>query len=345
MISSPDTTATRSRLADWIELVALTRGRAAGEGDLAALSRLTSDDNRERARSPEGDLLEEEILESELDRLVDRVTDELGNRADTLRENYPFTFERDPLQIGLRPEATHGSTAHVVYVFNLLMTAALDHALPKSKELARKIDEGRRLFHACASVGVAGLINRGHTFWFGFPRPDKSNFSEALGNLSRRLGFARQRNPPPPGLPDQPKDDQVDVVGWRQFSDSRMGTLFVICQAATGAKWDDKSIIPHLLAFCDWFEQPPYALAMASLAIPFPAHHDVDEVGDDQFELAVYNALKRLNHRHGIVIDRLRITEAVTPLIQDPNASDRIAGLVELNSLRNWINETLPLIE
>lgn len=70
----------------------------------------------ERERSPEGDLLEEEILKSQLDRLIERVTDELGNRADTLKDDYPFTFECDPLQIGPK-SATTSSRLHTQYTF------------------------------------------------------------------------------------------------------------------------------------------------------------------------------------------------------------------------------------
>ena len=339
MISSPAPDASRSALADWLELTALLRSRVAGSGDLESLLRLNSDNDRELVATGE-EPIEEEIAETKRDALLARVSEEISFRERSLGSDYPFEVSGDPLRIAVRP--TLNTTSHPAYVFMLMMTGLKDKLFPTSPAIVSRTGRGRTLFHLCASIGVAGVLKDGHTYWFGFPRPDKSIFANALQDLCTRLGFGRAKNPPPPGLPTAAKDDQIDVVGWRAFRDKRNGTLLIICQAATGNDWDTKSVKPHLGAFTDWFDQSPYREAMPSLAVPFPVHHEVDDRDGEDYEEAVFNALQRLNHRHGVVLDRLRITESVFPVTADDQAEERIGGYTGINVLVDWIDQLKP---
>lgn len=339
MIISPSPDASRSALADWLELTAVLRNRAVGSGDLESLLRLNSDNDRERIAAGE-EPLEEEIAETRRDALLARVAEEIGFRERTLGDDYPFAVSGDPLRLACREEIN--DTSHKAYLFMLLMTAFKDHMLPTSQAIVSRVGQGRTLFHHCASIGVAGLLKDGHTFWFGWPRPNKANFATALEELCGRLGFGRAKKPPPAGLPDAAKDDQIDVVGWRAFRDKRNGTLLLICQAATGNDWDSKSVVPHLGAFTEWFDRAPYKVASASLAVPFTVHHEVDDREGEDYEEAVFNALQRLNYRHGVVLDRLRITESVAPVIASGDAGARVGGFIGLAVLSNWIEELKP---
>ncbi len=338
MINSPDLTAPRSVLADWIELTALLRGRAAGAGDLDSLYRLNSDNDRRRRRLDDG-LAEEEIIELAREELSSRVGEEIEFRAKALGQLYPFSVASDPFRISLRQDTT--SIAHYAYIFMLLMSAAHYEFLPTNHEVRSSINLGRRLFHICASIGVAGLLRRGRTYWFGFPRPNKTNFATALAELCSEMGYAEAFDPAPAGLPRDAKDDQVDVIGWRVYGDRRIGTMVVVCQAATGADWDSKSVLSHLQAFLDWFQRVPYRHAMGSLAVPFPGHHEVEEA-EDGFETALSHALSRLNARHGVVLDRLRITESIPALVGDANGWHSVAGHAEVQALIEWINNLTP---
>ncbi|MGR4893209.1 hypothetical protein ACIPPQ_19430 [Sphingopyxis sp. LARHCG72] len=322
-----------------MELTALLRARVSGSGDLESLLRLNSDNDREL--TPTGDEpLEEEIAETRRDALLARVSEEISFRERALGPDYPFEVVGDPLRISLKEDVN--ATSHAAYLFMLMMTGLKDKLLPTSPAIVSRTGRGRTLFHICASIGVAGVLRDGHTYWFGFPRPDKSVFGKALEDLCSKLGFGRAKNPPPPGLPIAAKDDQIDVVGWRAFRDRRNGTLLIICQAATGNDWDTKSVKPHLGAFTDWFDQSPYREAMASLAVPFPVHHEVDDRDGEDYDEAVFNALQRLNHRHGVVLDRLRITESVSPIASDAEAAQRIGGYNGMNVLVDWIDQLKP---
>jgi hypothetical protein len=343
MIASPDLTNTRSRLADWLELRALFSNHGAGEADLASIARLTSDDHRDREIDEAGTVTEDEILELGLEETIARVSEEAGERSDALGAAYPFVITKRPFLLTVN-DLRHLSPPQWTYLFLLLMSAYRDKSLPSSSQLAELVRVGRTLFHACASVGVAGLLRNGHTFWFGFPRPEGTNFLAALEQLCSEIGYGKAKDHIPPGLPERPQDDELDVVGWPKFRKQRYGNLIVLCQAATGDNWDTKSIIPHIQAFKAWFVMAPYALATPSIALPFPAHHEVSEHPEQGFQIALYNALARIELRNGVVIDRLRIVESVLDAGVDEGQHGRIAGIEKIDELKAWVSSAMHAI-
>jgi len=343
MISSPDLMNSRSRLADWVELRALFSDHGAGEADLASIGRLTSDNHRDREVDETGSVTEEEILESDLEETLVRVSEEVGERLLALNTEYPFNVITQPFRLILK-EVRHFSPAHWTYLFLLLMSAQRDKALPSSSRLEQLVRNGRTLFHACASIGVAGLLRNGHTFWFGSPRPDGANFLTALEQLCHEIGYGKAKDAVPPGLPVHAQDDYIDVIGWPRSRKQRYGNLIVLCQAATGANWDAKSIIPHIQAFKAWFDLHPYAMATASIALPFPAHHEVLEHPEQGFEAALHNALNRIENRNGVLIDRLRIVEAVSDVNSDQASRGKVAGVEQIAALEDWVRNTMQEI-
>jgi hypothetical protein len=344
MIASPDLTNSRSILADWIELRAVVSVHGAGEADLASVARLTSDEHRERLADESGHVAEEEILDGAIEEVLVRVSEEIGYRIATLGPAYPFSVQDSPFRVFVTPKEL--TVAHWMYLFLLLISAERDKALPRSEKISELIRRGRTLFHACASIGVAGLLRNANTIWFGWPRPDRTAFLPALAGLCEKLGFGRAKDQIPAGLPPRPKDDQIDIVGWRGFRDRRNGNLLVLCQAATGDDWDDKSVLNHVDAFREWFELPPYARAAASIAIPFPAHHEVIEHPEQDFKTAVHNALHRSQSRHGVLIDRLRIIESVGEVAAEATAAaDRIGGIEKLPELKVWVTDAIEAMK
>jgi hypothetical protein len=343
VISSPDLTDTRSRLADWLELRAVFSNNGAGEADLLSIARLTSDDHRDRESDESGIVVEEEILDREPEQVLARVSDEVGHRTQSLGSDYPFTIDR-PFRLTLKPfsEMIEG---HWTYLFLLLLSAQRDKALPTSEKIAELTRRGRVLFHACASIGVAGLLRNGGTFWFGSPRPDGMPFLQALAAVCEKLGYGKAKDHVPAGLPTQPQDDGIDVIGWRQFRDARNGGLLVLCLAATGNNWDEKSVIGAVETFRAWFDREPYAKATGSIAVPFPANHDVGEHPIQGYEVAVHNALHRSQSKHGVLIDRCRIVEAVVDVVADTRNASAVGGLDKLAELERWVRETINAVK
>jgi hypothetical protein len=343
MISSPDLVASRSSLADWLELRALFSQHGAGEADISSIWRLTSEERRDREPDDAGLVAESEIIDDELDSLLARVSEEVRFRSESLRTEYPFVVETGTLHIALKPCEEIGSPQWA-YLFLLLLSGERDKTLPASETLSRLIRAGRVLFHVCASIGVAGLIRNANAVWFGSPRPDGTGFITALEKLCQRLGHGKAKTEAPPGLPAQAQDDGIDIVGWRSFGDRRGGNLIILCQAATGARWDEKSVIPQVNAFKMWFSVEPYAVATGAIALPFPAHHEVGEYPSGDFDEAIHNVIHRAQNRHGVILDRLRIVEAVRDVNNGPNQERAIDGFSKLSELKIWVKSAIAAI-
>lgn len=88
-------------------------------------------------------------------------------------------------------------------------------------------------------------------------------------------------------------DDGVDLIGWRNFGDSRESQAIVLAQCAIGTDWKDKRDGISLETWkrhIDWHSRP-----LTGFAVPF--HH---EAGRSWRETAT---------RGGIIFDRLRIAK------------------------------------
>src|SRR5687767_4034489 len=145
MITAPDLGATRSRLADWFELSAIFAQYGSGRSDIASVARLESDDHRELRRD-DGEILEPDILETDLEENLDRVAEEIDFRLDAMKGIYPFDAKRDPFRLTLRDDIKNLDDAGYVYLFLLILSAAKDGYLRQSEALKALIAEGRVLF-------------------------------------------------------------------------------------------------------------------------------------------------------------------------------------------------------
>jgi hypothetical protein len=117
---------------------------------------------------------------------MDRVSQEVAKRVESLEKDYPFVVGNRPLRMTLK-DVKQLTSAHWMYLFLLLLSGDQDKTFSKSDKLSEFMREGRVLFHACASIGVAGLLRSAQTVWFGFPRPEGDGFLEALQALCTKL--------------------------------------------------------------------------------------------------------------------------------------------------------------
>ena len=108
-ITPPEQNHSRSANADWMELHALrSRDRRSTIGDIAGIFDLTDDATTEYAFNGEttDDLHDESILETERNRPIDHMFDELQYRARVLGDAYPFTVETSPPAPSLKSQAS-----------------------------------------------------------------------------------------------------------------------------------------------------------------------------------------------------------------------------------------------
>ncbi|MCY4301241.1 MAG: hypothetical protein OXC68_05825 [Aestuariivita sp.] len=338
MIKAPGKNGTRSEIADWLEIRALLKLESSSSIVMSVASTESEDHGLDETES--GNETELEITEKEVENGLDIVAYELGFRNDSLNEMYPFKYTALPSgHFSLTLDFDETNQAHQMYVFMLLVSGVRDKriALP---DLEAFILQAGTLFHVCASIGVAGLMHSGQTFWFGFPRPDGTNFLDALRKLSDKLKFPKPKQQIPAGMSAQAKDEEIDIVGWRPFVDNRIGGLIVLCQAASGSNWSAKSIISAVPKFSKtFFTQGPYGYGVGAMAMPFMAHHDVELTTKDieeDFEDACYNRLWSTHSGFGVILDRIRIVQATNEVFSRADHEDAVAGIEKYVDLTSW---------
>jgi hypothetical protein len=315
-----DPAATRSVIADWVEL-ALETSSVSVITDSAirrAESVREEPENGVHTDSETGEMLEEEILESSRDRLVDAVWQELTYRQRVLGAVYPYVIKARGHGWTLSRRAGGDAAlraGRLAYRFCLL-DSALRYGLivkvsgrePEHDQLAKDV-AGQ--FQALSFVGAHRLIG-GKAHWFGWPRPDGSNFPSALAALVKAVGHGKVKDKPPAYSTAAEKDGTIDLVIWRGFGDSRYGSCIVYGQVASGSNWMNKPIKAFIGGrFFDWFEDKPSENYLPALFIPFPLHERVKEKNGISFDEVAIHQARSYEMDYGTIVDRLRLAELV----------------------------------
>ena len=337
-IEPPLPSATRSRLADWVEVESLIHARGAGSGDLAGLYRSVQDSEHDTHRDGStGEYLESEILEEGLALFGEQVLAELEYRSHVLGADYPFVLRDAGAQWRVVPAARRVDdrlgAAHCCYVFCLLASALRGDCIHgvRAAELKRMME---RLFQAVA-VDAAAAIMHGEVISFGWPRPERDGFRAALAQASRRLGLGAPLGDLPAWSSGQEKDAGIDVIAWREFRDRRPGKLVMLGQVASGQDWRSKSVKNDTYRFFAWFSKRPTEHFIPSIFIPFPQHHECSPRDDTVFNDTAEAEAWLREQSLGLVIDRLRIVELAAARLGSTEGT--------LGQLRNWVHGALDL--
>ena len=215
----------------------------------------------------------------------------MSSRERVLAGSYPFDIDDDGSVISFTGEERHlGHTAYLVSLVlsNLRSVSPLltDRDLHPTSE---ETDALRRYFQYLATAAIAGEVG-GPAWSFGFPRPDGSGFLTRLSEIGRSLKDGKVNAAS--SAPSSPKDDQIDILAWREQRDGLPGFLLIAAQVATGRDWKAKSIRGHVAnAFPNrWFNPTPATTMVPYHVIPF-ARPD-EEFRDDALVLG--NVLHRL---------------------------------------------------
>ena len=212
-------------------------------------------------------------------------------RKRILEESYPFDIDEYGDVISFTGEEPDlGKTAYIVSLIlsNLKSVSPLlaDNDLHPSRE---DVDCLRRYFQYFATAAIAAEVG-GPAWSFGFPRPDGSGFLTKLCEIWESLRDGSVD--PDPSAPSYPKDDQIDIIAWREQRDCLPGFLLVAAQVATGRDWKEKSIRAHVAGVfaSRWFNPIPVTTMVAYHVIPFS--RPKEEFRDDVLVLG--NVLHRL---------------------------------------------------
>lgn len=309
-------------LADWLEACIVIL-------DVDELSR--SDIQRLLADEPldEGDFeaitnVEDEEIEVLVreDSRVDRMLTVIGRRQAQAPVIYPFRAD-DDLVTYITGDAT------CAYVFLLWLTVPKTRLRQEQEHFdyaERKFDElvAIALRHLLGGDAKAMLFARKHARDDDAdPVARPTSFPEAIKKLRTILGTYGLELPPddpdavPEGLPPRTfHDGGVDVVAWRGFRDERPGCPTVLAQSTIQREWHDKAKDVVVELWTAWVVFPtPFQRV---LAIPWSESHDK-------------NWLLR-NRVAGLILDRMRLCEALELLLEDAVAFCDPA-------LRDWLRD------
>ena len=346
-ILSPGTNDTRSTQADWAELQALlsTRGTWTS-GDLYGLLDFLEDTatNPSSIDEETEEELDESILESQRDRLVGIVFDELRYRERILGKSYPFSISTDQLRIERVPDVP-SVPGRTVYVFCLLVSAIREKKI-QSPDLTKNVQcRIPNLFQICACLAAGGYI-AGDVASFGFPRRTGTNFLSALRETYQRFGAGTVKTTIPPGFPASTKDGGIDVIAWKDHPDRMPGKLYLLGQCASGRNWGEKSVLERIPQFHGWFSETPAAHCVPSMFIPFTLHRDLADDPDVSFDEMLKNRLLHEERRYGIVFDRCRVAHfADTCLRTDGETTRSVDGRNQFSEIETWVKDTCEICE
>jgi hypothetical protein len=202
--------------------------------------------------------------DARLESVVDGVFAELTRRGDAAADAYPFAVERKCIRVR---DAGEECTA---YRFLLLLSYLCIH------EPARVCNPWRKMFERLATHALRTYLGDGaEALNTGWPRDDAKSFPDAIRQVIAGLREGRDYQERAGG---SPKDDTVDIVGWRHFPDKQTGKLVVLGNCATGS--DFGGVKARDLAanrfFRTWFAELPQSPYVYAYFVPHLVQYGFD---------------------------------------------------------------------
>lgn len=326
MLSIPDASASPWRFADWLELSAIASPRRR-----ATFAELFSGLDIAQDSEPEDNADEDRAR----DRRREEVQQELAMRLECIAEEYPFRVNESGTYLEFIPPTRR---AGAIYLFCLFLSHVTDRSIVPER-LAPEVDNHvRDLFQVCCTIAAAGHVE-GHAACFGWPRPDGSQFLDALKALYTRIGVGTPHDAAPDGSPVYIKDGGIDVIAWKPAVDGLGITHYFVGQVGSGNDWRKKSVRNDEEVFHDfWFKHKVKGPRPFGTFIPFCIEPDHPVVGDSPVSrLKAYVDVLRYNF--GTLFYRYRIPELIAKgvrQIEDGNWVDRAA---EVDGVVEWVSD------
>lgn len=327
MLTVPERTVHRSKLADWMELKAIQSpdGRAAF-ATLVSQAALSED-------QPETNIGDEDKAE---DRFVLNVQAEIERRLKNVGDHYPFRIDDKGRVLIFQNTVTQ---VGAVYLFCLFLSHAFDKSIMPKQLAPRVTNKIRDLFQACATVAAGGWVT-GPAVSFGFPRPNGEGFLQALHRVYLLFGDGKPRKKPRPAAAKKIKDNGIDIIAWRRSLDGLASTLYLVAQVASGADWVAKSVRPDREHFHDyWFETKPGSQPTDAMFTPFGLEPEDPEDGTSYDEV-LNDHMQSVAHRYGTLIYRDRLVGHLADgLALCSKGEKSIERVKDLKRVEKWVGD------
>lgn len=252
------------KLADWMELLALTSpDKNSSYGDLSSALRRTA------AYEFNEDDIESDYprQDEQIDEMCGEVFNEIFHRAKAAGHSYPFTISSSGSVLNVKTQAS--LEQYTAYTFCLCLSYF-------GSPLGTAANVPRRLFEDLSKYAAKNFIH-GDAVKMSPPRTDlPSSFADAVTELCSMLGegdgYKQQRE-----SRIQPQDDRLDIVAWRHFPDRYPSKLIMFGQCASNKYWEDwKKKLSELQPreFCEqWMISVPAPPPIKSFFVP----HCIDQ--------------------------------------------------------------------
>lgn len=227
-------------IADYVEIECIKNKGVSSRAILSNMNLLIDHDYRDGV--PEDEEMEPKIS--------DTLT-EIKRRHQFCGNKYPFAIGRHGHVVQLNP----GIAENIREVYTFLLFATRLNMM--AQRIQNDID-GALLFEELSEfVGKYYFGERAESYLFGTASTG-SNFSQKITSLIKRMGEGgefKNRNETTKSLN---KDDGLDIVVWKSFSDGYPGKLIGFGQCKTGTYWNVKRDALQPDSFCQkWFADQP----------------------------------------------------------------------------------------
>lgn len=302
MICAPPENGSSNELADWLELQVF--GSTTHSAPLNDIN-----ESLEIAEDFEPKEIDAENLNEE--RRLQMAVAAIDERMKALGNTYPFELDPEGQVLTQKGKLTPGGFS---YLFCLAVSSAAKNGFLGGKgPWAPDLKEGYKLFQVCATVCAAGHMG-GPSFSVGWPRPSSSSFLTKLKTIYDLFGDGKVHKKLPPGAPKKVKDDEIDVIAWKNTHGMKPPVGYFLGQAAAGLNWGDKTLKGAVGKYHDtWFEKSPAAAPATEIGIiiPFmlPSDADIREDArhDHENQEAIETKLRRATHEFGTLLYRHRV--------------------------------------
>lgn len=265
------------------------------------------------------------------------INNEIEKRVQNLGDAYPFTLSESGESLELKSTLIEGA---YIYLFCLFLSHHSQGEILNGAYAPEITNRVRDYFQACSTIAAAGEV-AGHSYSFGFPRPDQSNFLDKLKVIYLHFGECPVVAEVPAGASPSTKDDQIDVIAWRDRPDGAAGKIYLLGQVASGNNWPNKSILGGAIRrfHQTWFVNPGVvSQAMAALFMPYCV---MPIEGSSVKDRITVLAMEFGNIHYRMTIPQL--FQMGYTLGRD-NAALTIERITDVPNIIDWVNNQITLL-
>lgn len=266
--------------------------------------------NINKILSKELNEINHEGIDSEDDEMNEKnseVFEEINRRSKSMGSKYPFVINKYSIKI-----IDENNFFKLVYTYLLLGTRLNMQTQKKFNGV-----DGTLLFErVCAYVLKKYFGDNASSFVFG--TAVSGAFKDKVNDLIKKIGEGTKFSNPNNHSPPQ-KDDAIDVVAWKEFSDKRMGKLIGFGQCKTGTtSWRDGIKKLNSEDFCaKWFTQVPVYTPLQLVFLCDTMNEDFNFY-TAQFRYLIFNRFRVVEY----------LDENLDPQIKD-DIEDWVKGALE----------------